>query len=144
MEIKFRGKRVKDGRWVFGGYHKHIARQIAPIDDRLGSDDVKHLIIEDGFADWNMPKELVIHEVLGNSVSQFSGKLDDGLDELFGNDVVRIHPGFDQDSIEGIVVFCKKALRWVIRPFDSSNDIDLGGSSDAFIEKIGVFVPNES
>lgn len=75
-ETEFRGKRVDSGEWVYGGYHKHIKKQVSPIGDSIQNDDIVHLIIQSGFADWNMPKPLQAIEVIPKTVGQYTGMND--------------------------------------------------------------------
>lgn len=49
----------EDGKEVYRGwYMMHINRQTACIGDQLKESDVDHLVMTDGFADWNMPKDI--------------------------------------------------------------------------------------
>ena len=55
-----------DGRELFEGYYiRHENRQPAVFGgtDRLRPEDVDHCVAVDGFADWNMPRSLVIKKV---------------------------------------------------------------------------------
>lgn len=60
-------------KWIEGYYVKHINRQICPIGDELSENDVKHYIFTDGFADWNMPKQLQYVEIDVNTLCQCTG-----------------------------------------------------------------------
>lgn len=71
--IKFRGKRLDNGEWVYGGFHEHTKRQICPIGDELTNKDTCSLIIQSGFADWDMPRPIIAFEVLPESVGQWTG-----------------------------------------------------------------------
>lgn len=54
----------EEGHALFEGYYiRHENRQTCVLHDRLRPDDVDHLVAVDGFADWNMPRDLVIKRV---------------------------------------------------------------------------------
>ena len=59
-EILFRAKRIDDEEWVEGYYIYHIKRTICPIGDSLKPEDEQHVIMQDAFSDWNMPRDTVV------------------------------------------------------------------------------------
>ena len=53
-----------DGRVHEGWYAFHEARQACPLgNDRLRPGDCMHLIVSDGFADWNMPRDVRVQAI---------------------------------------------------------------------------------
>ena len=60
------------GNWVTGGYHEHLKREVCFAEDKR-DDDIGHLIVISGLADWNMPKPLTAFEVIPETVCQFTG-----------------------------------------------------------------------
>lgn len=88
-EIKFRGKRIDNGEWVYGGYHKHIKRTPCIIGgDCVKGQDIAHLIIQSGFSDWNMSKPLDCFEVDPDTVGQLTGLYDKNQKPIYAGDIV--------------------------------------------------------
>ena len=54
----------ENGKELFKGWYVgHINRCTAPLGDRVRSNDVDHIVAHDGFADWNMPRSVVLTKV---------------------------------------------------------------------------------
>ncbi len=82
-EIKFRGKRTKDGRWVYGFY----VREEGLKGD--GSHSISHTIITK-----REPFRLYQDRVYGNTVGQYTGMTDKGKNKMFEGDLYRSDSGY--------------------------------------------------
>ena len=78
----------KNGRWHYGYYVRHETRQPCIIGDNLKDDEINHYLFYDGFADWNMPRELKYVEVDPKTVGRFSGMYDKSGVRIFEDDIV--------------------------------------------------------
>lgn len=89
-DILFRGKRLDNGKWIYGGYFKHDTVKIC-----FASDDphTKHYIIRDGSCDWNFEPPLEYCEVDPETVCEFTGWRDNHRQMVFENDVVEFVSG---------------------------------------------------
>lgn len=90
MEIISRGIDIRDPkrkRWVYGTYHKHLPFTPA-VTQEVKESEYRHLIIQDGFSDWCMPKTIECIDVIPESVGHYVGKKDINKKSVFSNDVV--------------------------------------------------------
>lgn len=93
-EILFRGKSLMTGKWITGGYFKHINRMPHPMGDCIKPKDIDHLIIQSRFADWGMPRGVEGYEVDPETVGQWTGLFDSEGMRIFEGDIIEFeHEG---------------------------------------------------
>jgi len=87
-EIKFRGKRVDNNQWIYGGYHKHEEKMLGPCSKEEFDANIKDCIVLDGMSDWGLSKPISVFEVDPDTVSQFTGLYDCDKKEIYEGDVI--------------------------------------------------------
>ena len=136
-EILFRAKRIDNGEWVEGYYIYHIKRTICPIGDSVKPEDEQHVIMQDGFSDWNMPRNTVVFDIDPENVCQYTGLKDKNGKRIWENDIVSGY--FNHKKITGFIKYGSNAVYYIEREGSYGTHLD---NSEDWLEVIGNIFDN--
>ena len=137
-EILFKAKRTDNGEWIEGYYIYHIRRTICPFGDSVKPEDEQHVIMQDGFSDWNMPRDTVFFNIDPKTICQYTGLKDKNGNRIWENDIVRIENSMD----EGIGNVEFYGGMWYVDGEPKNNLYDIVEYDDGEVEVIGNIFDN--
>lgn len=99
--IKFRGKRIDNGEWVYGS----LFEEEPPLRclSEKEKEKSKFVIMKSGFADWGLPRPMDECYVHPQTIGQYIGIKDDTGIEIYEGDIVRTSSDDDGEAISEVV-----------------------------------------
>jgi uncharacterized phage protein (TIGR01671 family) len=88
MEIKFRAKDADTGKWRYGYYVLHEKVTPCVIGEADKEDNEEHLLIFDGFSDWNLPKPWYKCNINPDTLGQYTNVKDSKKVEVYAGDIL--------------------------------------------------------
>lgn len=87
---EYKALNARTGKMVYGAYHKHLPFTPNPIGSQVNEKDYKHLIIQDDFSDWNMPRGLRVVEIDPTTLCKATGLRDKHQKMIYQKDITEL------------------------------------------------------
>lgn len=130
--------------WAEGVYFKHHNRQVSPLGDELKPDDIDHLIVRSGFADWNMPRQIQAVPINPATVCEQTDKLDSKKASIWENDIIEFEDAGEDTAGDGFNFINRARVvlrnnRWELDNFQSTNSSVMADMARCYDEFVSVF-----
>lgn len=103
-------------RFIYGSYHKHLPYTPAPIrEEPVPEEDYVHLIITDGFTDWNMSRGLQVSKIKKETLGWYIGKEDKRGQSIYSGDYVEL-------EVDGKKCIFEVQIKEIVREVKSHPD----------------------